>query len=133
LRSIVVATLALAGGCAFGSGPPAPDPTSPWAPLAHLIDSAVAVGAAPGAVLGVSWRGQQFFYGAGKLGEGATRRPDAETVYDLASLTKVIGLTTPPGGVVGNAADWLVGHRIAESSVKRFLDDVAGKLSETAA
>ena len=34
----------------------------------------------------------------------------------------------PPGGVVGNAADWLVGHRIAQASVKRFLDDVAGRL-----
>lgn len=39
----------------------------------------------------------------------------------------------PPGGAIGNAADRLVGHRIAEASVKRFLDDFAGKLSEVLA
>jgi hypothetical protein len=50
-----------------------------------------------------------------------------ETQLDLT------GEYEPPGGVVGNAADWLVGHRIAESSVKRFLDDVAGRLRETVA
>jgi hypothetical protein len=56
--------------------------------------------------------------------------------YALGANETQLDLTgdyEPPGGVVGNAADWLVGHRIAESSVKRFLDDVAGKLSETAA
>jgi hypothetical protein len=47
-----------------------------------------------------------------------------ETQLDL------VGHYEPPGGVLGNAADWLVGHRIAEASVKRFLDDVAGRLSE---
>jgi CubicO group peptidase (beta-lactamase class C family) len=71
-----------------------PDPMSGWQPLTRLLDSAVAAGAAPGAVLGISWRGQQFYHGAGRLGIGARRRPDAETVYDLASLTKVVGITT---------------------------------------
>jgi hypothetical protein len=42
----------------------------------------------------------------------------------------LVGNYEPPGGAVGQAADWLVGHRVAEQSVKRFLDDVAGKLSE---
>jgi hypothetical protein len=36
----------------------------------------------------------------------------------------------PPGGVIGSAADWLVGHRIAEASVHRFLDEVAGRVSQ---
>ena len=40
------------------------------------------------------------------------------------------GKYEPPGGAVGQAADWLVGHKVAEASVKKFLDDVAGKLSE---
>jgi len=47
-----------------------------------------------------------------------------ETQLDL------VGHYQPPGGVLGDAADRLVGHRIAEASVKRFLDDVAGRLSE---
>ena len=47
-----------------------------------------------------------------------------ETQLDL------VGHYEPPGGVVGSAADWLVGHRVAEASVKRFLDDVAQRLSE---
>lgn len=75
-------------------GARSPEPMSGWQPLARLLDSAVAAGAAPGAVLGISWRGQQFYHGAGRLGIGAGRRPDAETVYDLASLTKVVGITT---------------------------------------
>ena len=47
----------------------------------------------------------------------------SETQLDL------VGNYEPPGGVVGDAADWLVGHRIAEASVKCFLDGVAGNLS----
>lgn len=47
-----------------------------------------------------------------------------ETQLDL------VGHYEPPGGVIGSAADWLIGHRVAEASVKRFLDDIAGQLSE---
>ncbi|HUG28534.1 MAG TPA: serine hydrolase domain-containing protein [Gemmatimonadales bacterium] len=64
-----------------------------WSALIPLLDSAVAVGAAPGAVLGISWRGERFIYGTGRLGKDDRRRPDGRTVYDLASLTKVIALT----------------------------------------
>ena len=38
--------------------------------------------------------GHRFVYGTGHLGEGDSSRPDGETIYDLASLTKVIALTT---------------------------------------
>ncbi len=64
-----------------------------WSALIPLLDSAVAAGAAPGAVLGISWRGERFIYGTGRLGLNDRRRPDGRTVYDLASLTKVIALT----------------------------------------
>jgi hypothetical protein len=50
-----------------------------------------------------------------------------------ATQLDLTGNYEPPGGVVGEAADWLAGHRIAEESAKRFLDDVAGKLSEALA
>lgn len=64
-----------------------------WGPLVPLLDSAIAAGAAPGAVLGISWRGDRFTYGTGRLGLTDRRRPDGRTVYDLASLTKVVALT----------------------------------------
>ena len=58
------------------------------------MDSLVAAGAAPGAVLGVSIDGRHLYYGTGRLGRGAASRPDSATIYDLASLTKVISLTS---------------------------------------
>jgi CubicO group peptidase (beta-lactamase class C family) len=54
----------------------------------------VADGAAPGAVVGVSYRGRHWYHGSGRLGQDDPTRPDSATIYDLASLTKVIGLTT---------------------------------------
>ncbi|HXE58554.1 MAG TPA: serine hydrolase domain-containing protein, partial [Gemmatimonadales bacterium] len=73
---------------------PAPMRSIDWSPVTRLLDSAVAAEAAPGAVLGVSVRGHRFFHGTGRLGLGDPTRPDSATVYDLASLTKVVGLTT---------------------------------------
>lgn len=64
------------------------------APAFAALDSAIAAGAAPGAVLAVSAGGQRHIYGTGRLGIDDATRPDASTVYDLASLTKVIGVTT---------------------------------------
>ncbi|MGD0526293.1 MAG: hypothetical protein ABSE49_14170, partial [Polyangiaceae bacterium] len=37
---------------------------------------------------------------------------------------EIVGEYRPPLGVVGNALDAAVGHRIAEASVHRFLDEV---------
>jgi CubicO group peptidase (beta-lactamase class C family) len=76
------------------SGPPLPASAPDWRRVAAYLDSVIAEGAAPGAVLGVSWQGHRFIYGAGHLGGGMDQRPDGESVYDLASLTKVVGLTT---------------------------------------
>jgi len=92
----VIGTAALILTVAAGPGPaphrPGRDPD--WHPVTAFLDSVVAEGDAPGAVLGVSWQGRRFVYGAGHLGTGFDQRPDGESVYDLASLTKVIGLTT---------------------------------------
>ena len=60
----------------------------------RFLDSAVADGAAPGAVLAVSVGGRRFYHAVGRLGADDATAPDSSTVYDLASLTKVIGLTT---------------------------------------
>lgn len=52
-------------------------------------------GAFPGAVVAVGRRGRlALLAGVGRYGEEDFRRPDPATIYDLASLTKVVGLTT---------------------------------------
>jgi len=79
-----------------GAGParaPVPE-RSDWKPVAQALDSAIAAGAAPGAVLAVSAPGQHWYLASGRLGQGLDRVPDARTLYDLASLSKVGGLTT---------------------------------------
>jgi len=72
---------------------PAPAPGN-WEAVTHLLDSVTAAGAAPGAVLGVSLNGRHYFYGAGRLGTDDPARPDSSTIYDLASVSKVVALTT---------------------------------------
>ena len=86
-------TLLLVAACGRGHTDQ-PVPLSALASARAYLDSAVATGAAPGAVLGVSIRGQHLYHATGVLGAGMPARPDSSTVYDLASLTKVVGLTT---------------------------------------
>jgi CubicO group peptidase (beta-lactamase class C family) len=94
-----LAAAALLAACA--GGPPAVTPLPSSAPLAQrlapaaqVLDSAIAAGAAPGAVLAVSVRGERFVHGTGRFGLDDPTTPDGGTVYDMASLTKVIALTT---------------------------------------
>jgi hypothetical protein len=57
------------------------------------------------------------------------------SVYPLSAdetQLDLLGHYRPPGGVVGNALDALVGHRIAEATVHRFLQDVADYLKANA-
>lgn len=63
-------------------------------PAARALDSAIAAGAAPGGVLAVSYRGEHFVHAIGQLAVDDRRPPDGRTLYDMASLTKVIALTT---------------------------------------
>ncbi len=86
------ALTALLAGCASATaGPVAPD--AGWRGLAALLDSAVAAGAAPGAVLAISIGGRRWTHATGRLGLDDASPPDERTVYDLASLTKVVALT----------------------------------------
>lgn len=92
---IAIALAALVAASAASSPPRAGPPRTPdWRRLAQYLDSVVADGAAPGAVVAISWHGQHYVHGAGHLGQGLPAVPDGRTIYDLASLTKVIGLTT---------------------------------------
>lgn len=53
------------------------------------------------------------------------------SIYPLTSTETQLDLEgnyEPPGGALGAALDSIVGHRIAEASVHRFLTDIAGYL-----
>jgi CubicO group peptidase (beta-lactamase class C family) len=91
--------LALILGCGGGVVRPVPEPACGagpcnWTTLQAAIDSAVASGAAPGAVIAISAGGARFYHAAGRFGADQPARPDRSSVYDLASLTKVVALTT---------------------------------------
>jgi len=54
------------------------------------------------------------------------------TVYPLSPSETQLDLDgnyDPPLGVLGEVGDRIVGHRIAEASVHKFLEDVAGRLT----
>jgi len=78
------------------SAPPRQD-TMPdrWDSLARFIEAAVARKAFPGAVVAVGRRDTILYLHAfGRLDYEGGRPVTTRTVYDLASLTKVVGLTT---------------------------------------
>jgi hypothetical protein len=56
------------------------------------------------------------------------------SIYPLTATETQLdfsGTYEPPLGVLGGALDTIVGHRIAEASVHRFVSDVAGYLRTT--
>ncbi len=60
-----------------------------------LLDRALKNGAFPGGVLAVGWKSELAVYAFGKLTYDAKSGPvDADTIYDVASLTKPIVTTT---------------------------------------
>ncbi len=75
---------------------PAPDSVpARWAPLAAYLEAAVQRHAFPGAVVAVGRReGILFLHAVGRLDYERGAAVTTRTEYDLASLTKVVGLTT---------------------------------------
>lgn len=132
LRAALAMTfLALgAAGCAH-PGVPRTDPIPVDAalserlePAARTLDSAIAAGAAPGAVLAVSLGGRHFEHAIGQLAVDDTRPPDGRTLYDMASLTKVVALTTLAMMAVEE-------HRLElDSTVVHYLPEFAGGRGE---
>ena len=95
-RPALLLALGLTASC---GGAIAPRPLTPGTlprldPLARVLDSAIRAGAAPGGVIAVSSRGVRWVYGSGRLALDDPTRPDGHSVYDLASLTKVVATTT---------------------------------------
>ncbi len=99
LRGTAPMLVCLVAACAGRPPRPAAAPLSAslgarLAPALATLDSAINAGAAPGAVLAVSMQGERFIYATGRLGQTDATRPTANTLYDMASLTKVVALTT---------------------------------------
>jgi serine-type D-Ala-D-Ala carboxypeptidase len=123
-----IALVLLLASCIPGHPNDSADPVlrlkTDWQPVMHYLDSAVARGAAPGAVLGVTHDGERFVFGTGRLGDLDASRPGPGTVYDLASLTKVVGLTT---GLMLAVSE---GKLELDAPVQRYLPAFAGAEKE---
>jgi beta-N-acetylhexosaminidase len=91
-----------------------------WQPVMAFIDSAVAAGAAPGAVVAVTYEGTRFVHGTGRLGQDDATPPGGGTIYDLASLTKVVSLTTAAMLAVSD------GKLDLDAPVQRYVPSFAG-------
>ena len=133
--------LALALACRGTPAPSAPAPVAGGIPAASpaalgfdsarlarvgaYLQTAVDSGAFPGAVLAVGRHGRLALLAP--VGHYATtdRRPvQAGTIYDLASLTKVIGLTTVCMLLVD------AGTLALDAPVQRYLPEFRGPLKE---
>ena len=75
---------------------PAPDSVpARWAPLAEYLEASVARHAFPGTVVAIGRRDSLLFlHAVGRLDYAHGAPVTARTAFDLASLTKVVGLTT---------------------------------------
>ena len=71
-----------------GSPTPMPHPRRDWRAVTSFLDSAVARGAAPGAVLGVTYRGERFVYVTGQLGADDPRPVTAATISSLSQICR---------------------------------------------
>jgi CubicO group peptidase (beta-lactamase class C family) len=118
----LLAVIAAACTPAIPPPPSAPMPllTTNWQPVMGFLDSAVAAGAAPGSVLAVTHGGSRFIYGTGRLGQNDATRPGDSTIYDLASLTKVVGLATATMLAVDD------GKLELDAQVQRYVPSFAG-------
>ncbi len=126
-RSAAAALLLLAAPpAARAQGPlhrPAPRPvaTALADTLRAVLDAAVANGAFPGAYAAIgNHAGIVASYGAGHLDWAASPRPDAHTMWDLASLTKVIGMTSAMMQLVERGKVFL------DAPVQRYLPEWRG-------
>ncbi|MEP7327168.1 MAG: serine hydrolase domain-containing protein [Gemmatimonadota bacterium] len=114
-RAFAIAVAVLLAGTSKIAG------QTPYPTTVAYLDSAIAGGAAPGAVLGISFHGDWYVHGTGRLGIDDSTRPDGTTVYDLASLTKVIGLTTAMMMAVDSG---LIG---LDSPIQRYVPAFTGR------
>lgn len=128
-RTALLLLIVVSVACAGRGG--ALKPTAPVPPTARrivqdsvraVLDRAIADTAFPGAYAVVGTRdGIIAEYGAGRLDAADKARPNARTVWDLASLTKVVGTTSAMVQLVGS------GRVVLDSPVVRYLPEWRAK------
>jgi CubicO group peptidase (beta-lactamase class C family) len=126
MKRLVPAVLLVTAACARTNPVPNPAPAvDPLTLAAPYLDSMLVLdSASPGAVVGISVHGRHYYHAAGQLGVGVPQAPDSSTIYDLASLTKVIGLTTAMMIAVDE-------HRIElDAPIQRYVPAFQGKNKE---
>lgn len=122
----VASAVLLLAACAQQPAPPRPPGAVAGPALARaqrvadsvrsVLDRAIADGAFPGAYAAIGTAdGLVADYGVGRLDAADDTRPTASTVWDLASLTKVIGTTSAVLQLVGT------GRVALDSPVVRYL------------
>ena len=101
MLSLLISMFALAGG--VGDGLPLKAPmavgmsSARLAKIDHVVERGIAAGGYPGASVVVGRRGAAVWRRASAVWAGRTDSPAVtadRTIYDLASLTKVVGTTT---------------------------------------
>jgi CubicO group peptidase (beta-lactamase class C family) len=127
-RGGLLLVILVAAACAPGRSSNPVEPVlqlkTNWQPVMGYLDSVVSRGASIGAVLGVTHDGERFIYGTGRLGDSDATRPGPATIYDLASLTKVVGLATAMMFAVDE------GKVDLDAPVQRYVADFAGSGKE---
>ena len=94
--ALLCSALVLSGPAGAQAPAPAPDSTVAFAPIAPLVEAAIARRELPGAVVLVG-RGDQILYQRAFGKRAVVPSAEAmtpETIFDLASLTKVVATTT---------------------------------------
>jgi len=103
---------------------PAPESTGPWDAAARIVERAISRRLFPGAVVVVG-RGDTVLFadGFGRLSweRGAGRPSPATTLWDLASLTKVVATTSTVMALVDH------GSLDLDAPVRRYLPRFAGE------
>ncbi|HLQ69061.1 MAG TPA: serine hydrolase domain-containing protein [Gemmatimonadales bacterium] len=127
LRLAAVTALLACGGGARGSSPPpisAPAPQRGFAPVVAYLRSQVD-SAFPGGVVAVGFRDSVVLLAAvGHYSANDPRPVTPETIYDLASLTKVIALTTECILLVDQ------GNLDLDAPVQRYLPEFRGPMKD---
>ena len=129
-RVAILASLVTVAACHPGNSQQVPAPSSTATPalraglqrrIEDVLKRARADSAFPGAFAVVGTRaGVLAEYGVGQLDWAPTPRPDEHTLWDLASLTKVVGLTTAMMQLVEQ-------HRVdLDAPLQRYIPDWTG-------
>jgi hypothetical protein len=92
--------------------------------IAGVRDEAWITGLSPVTRMTVSWEAARRT----ALFPSMQAELSAWPLFATETQLEISGLYTPPLGLVGKAMDAVVGHRVAEATVHRFLEDIVEQI-----